>query len=104
MLKRGMLPVHPGNILKNLYMEPLGLNQSDFARNLGITRKTLSMLLNERKSITAEMALRLSKAFSTTPDVWINLQVNYDLWYAEQNVKLSKIKQIHPAKKLMLMS
>jgi antitoxin HigA-1 len=92
MLKRGMPPAHPGNILKDLFMEPLGLSQTDCAQNLGVTRKTLSMLLNEHQGISAEMALRLAKAFNTTPDVWMNLQRNYDLWHAEKNVNLSKIK------------
>ncbi|KAA2239851.1 HigA family addiction module antidote protein [Chitinophaga agrisoli] len=92
MLKKAMPPSHPGKILKNLYMEPLGLAIGDAADNLGITRKTLSMLLNERQGISAEMALRLAKAFNTTPELWMNLQTNYDLWNAGQNVVLSRIK------------
>jgi addiction module HigA family antidote len=99
MLKKGMQPVHPGKILKNMYMEPLGLSQADFAENLGVTRKTLSMLLNEHQGISAEMALRLSKAFNTTPDLWMNLQSNFDLWAAQKNVKLSQIKQYRRTKK-----
>jgi addiction module HigA family antidote len=92
MLKRGMKPAHPGEVLRTIYMDPLGISQSEAAENLGVTRKTLSMLLNGHQGISAEMALRLSKAFNTTPDLWMNMQVNYDLWFAGQNVKLAKIK------------
>lgn len=92
MLKQGMKPNHPGQVLKNLYMEPLGLSQTDAATNLGVTRKTLSLLMNEHQGVSAEMALRLSKAFNTTPELWLNLQRNYDLWHAGQKVKLSRIK------------
>jgi antitoxin HigA-1 len=100
MLKKGMSPTHPGRILKNLYMEPLGLSQTDAAKNLGITRKTLSMLLNEHQGISAEMALRLAKVFDTTPELWLNLQRNYDLWNTEQKVDLSHIKMVHRNKSL----
>ena len=100
MLKRGMKPTHPGRVLRNLYMEPLQLNNGDAADNLGITRKTLSLLLNEHQGISAEMALRLSKAFDTTPELWMNMQRNYDLWNAEQKVPLAKIKHFRRIKKL----
>jgi antitoxin HigA-1 len=92
MLKQGMKPTHPGEVLKNLYMEPLGLSQTDAANNLGVARKTLSMLLNKHQGISAEMALRLAKAFNTTPELWMNIQRNYDLWNACQKVKLTRIK------------
>lgn len=95
-----MKPSHPGRVLRNLYMEPLALNNGDAAENLGITRKTLSNLLNEHQGISAEMALRLAKAFDTTPELWMNMQRNYDLWHAEQKVTLSKIKHFRRIKKL----
>jgi addiction module HigA family antidote len=98
MLKRGMKPTHPGRVLRNLYMEPLDLNNGDAAENLGITRKTLSLLLNEHQGISAEMALRLAKAFGTTPELWMNMQRNYDLWNAEQKVPLAKIKHFRRIK------
>jgi addiction module HigA family antidote len=100
MLKQGMKPTHPGQVLKTLYMEPLGLNQGTAAENLGIARKTLSMLINEHQGISAEMALRLAKAFNTTPELWMNMQSNCDLWNAEQKVKLTKIKLFRRAKTL----
>ncbi len=75
-------PTHPGSILKRHYMEPLSLTVSEFAEILGVSRKTLSKIINERGSITPDMALRLSKAFKTTPELWLTLQQNYDLWQA----------------------
>ena len=66
-------------------MLPLSLTIKDMASNLGISRKTLSKIINERGSITPDMALRLSRAFGTTPDLWMNLQKNYDLWHAEHS-------------------
>jgi antitoxin HigA-1 len=92
MLKRALPPSHPGEIIKGLYLEPLGLTQEEAANNLGVTRKTFSMLLNGKQGISAEMALRLAKAFKTTSALWMNLQNEYDLWHAEKNVDLSKIK------------
>ncbi len=92
MLKQGMQPTHPGHVLKEIYLDPLGISQADAAGNLGVTRKTLSMLLNGHQGISAEMALRLGKAFGTTPEFWLNMQCNYDLWNAGQHVKLSQIK------------
>jgi addiction module HigA family antidote len=92
MLKQGMQPQHPGQVLKELYIEPLGLSQLAVADNLGVTRKTLSMLLNGHQGISAEMALRLAKAFHTSPELWLNLQCNFDLWMARKHVKLSEIK------------
>jgi addiction module HigA family antidote len=78
-------PTHPGGILKRQYIEPLSLTISELANTLGISRKTLSKIVNEHGSITPDMALRLSKAFKTTPELWLNLQRNYDLWQASHN-------------------
>ena len=75
-------PTHPGGILKRQYLEPLSLTISEIANTLGVSRKTLSKIVNEHGSITPDMALRLSKAFKTTPELWLNLQQNYDLWQA----------------------
>ena len=77
-------PTHPGGILKKHCLEPLNLTVSELAKSLGVSRKTLSRIVNEHGSITPDMALRLSKAFSTTPQLWLNLQQNYDLWHVSQ--------------------
>lgn len=73
-------PTHPGAILKRRYMEPLSISVSHLAEVLGVSRKTMSKIVNERGAITSDMALRLSKAFDTSPDLWLNLQKNFDLW------------------------
>jgi addiction module HigA family antidote len=84
MLKQGVAPVHPGFVLKGLYLEPLEINITDAASGLGIARKTLSQLVNGHMGISAEMAIRLSKALNTTPQLWLNMQQGYDLWVAEK--------------------
>lgn len=94
-------PTHPGVIIKEDYLGPLSISIKDMADNLGISRKTLSKIINERGSITPEMAMRLSRAFDTTPDLWMNLQKNYDLWNVEnessswQMVKPISLKRLH---------
>jgi len=75
-------PTHPGNIIKEDYLLPLSITIKDMAATLGISRKTLSKIINERGTIIPDMALRLSRAFDTTPDFWLNLQKNFDLWQA----------------------
>ena len=78
-------PPHPGEVLKALCLEPLGITVTDAARALGVSRKTLSSILNGRAGISPEMAIRLSIAFDTTPESWLNQQSQYDLWQAEQH-------------------
>ena len=80
-------PSHPGGILRRQYLEPLGLTVADLAGTLGVSRKTVSKIVNERGSVSADMALRLSQAFGTTPELWLNLQQNYDLWHAAKESK-----------------
>ena len=74
---------HPGEMIKEIYMKPLELTITSLAKSLGISRKTLSAIVNERAGVTPDMALRLSRAFSTTPELWLNMQQGYDLWVAE---------------------
>lgn len=85
MRKMKRQPTHPGRIIKEDYLVPLSVSIKDMSSTLGVSRKTLSKIINERGSITPEMALRLSRAFETTPDLWLNLQKNYDLWQAENS-------------------
>jgi len=79
-----MAPVHPGIVLKRLYMEPLEINITQAANKLGVASKTLSQLVNGHMGVSAEMAIRLSKALNTTPQLWMNMQQGYDLWVAEK--------------------
>ncbi|MBU2620640.1 MAG: HigA family addiction module antidote protein [Proteobacteria bacterium] len=76
-------PTHPGKIIKEDYQNPLAISITELASILGVSRKTISKIINERGAITPDMALRLSRAFDTTPELWLNLQKNYDLWQAE---------------------
>jgi addiction module HigA family antidote len=80
-------PGHPGGILRRHHLEPLELTVADLARTLGVSRKTVSKIVNERGSVSADMALRLSQAFGTTPELWLNLQQNHDLWRAANESK-----------------
>ena len=73
-------PPHPGEIIRELCLEPLELSITEAAEALGVSRKTLSSILNSHSGISTEMALRLSKAFGTTPENWLNQQIQYDLW------------------------
>jgi addiction module HigA family antidote len=77
-------PPHPGKIIKALCLDPLGLSVTEAAKGLGISRKTLSAILNGRAGISPEMAVRLSIAFDTSAESWINQQTQYDLWHEEQ--------------------
>ncbi len=75
-------PPHPGEIIRELCLEPLGITVTAAARALGVSRKTLSELLNGKAGVSPEMAIRLSIAFNTTPESWLNQQMQYDLWKA----------------------
>jgi antitoxin HigA-1 len=85
-------PPHPGEVLRELYLEPLGLTITAAAQGLGVTRKALSELVNKRFGVSPEMALRLAKAFSTTPESWLNLQQQYDLWLIKKTHKKGRVK------------
>ncbi len=87
MRERKRPPVHPGRILKNHHLVPLSISLTDLARILGVSRKTVSKVVNGRGAITPDMALRLSRAFNTTPALWLGLQQDYDLWHASHDTK-----------------
>ena len=90
-------PPHPGEILRDLCIEPLGLSVTETAEALGITRKTLSSILNGRSGISPEMAVRLSIAFGTSSESWLNQQSQYDLWAAEKRRKDLKVRKLSAA-------
>lgn len=87
-------PPHPGEVLRELCLEPLGLNVSEAARALGVSRKTLSSILNRRAGISPEMAVRLSIAFDTSAESWLNQQTQYDLWLAEKRRKSLRVEKL----------
>jgi addiction module HigA family antidote len=90
-------PPHPGEVLRELCLDPLGLTITDAAAALGVSRKTLSAILNGRAGISPEMAIRLSIAFNTTPESWLNQQSQYDLWVARQGSPKMKVKKLYAA-------
>ena len=87
-------PPHPGEVLRELCLKPLELTVTEAAAGLGVSRKTLSAILNGRAGISPEMAIRLSKAFGTTAESWLNQQVQYDLWVAEQTLGELDVKML----------
>ncbi len=90
-------PPHPGEIIREFCIVPLELTITDAAKALGVTRKTFSTLLNGRSGISPEMALRLSKVFGRSPEGWLRLQLQYDLWQTQQNVDLKHLKPFKAA-------
>ncbi len=90
-------PPHPGEIIRELCLEPLGISVTEAAKALGVSRKTLSAILNGRAGISPEMAVRLSIAFDTSAESWMNQQVQFDLWKAEQHRKELKVERISAA-------
>ncbi len=87
-------PPHPGEVLRQLCLEPLGLSVTDAAKGLGVSRKTLSAILNGRAGISPEMAVRLSLAFGTSSESWLNQQIQYDLWQAEKGRKNLRVLRL----------
>lgn len=87
-------PPHPGEVIRELCLEPLDISVTEAAKALGVSRKTLSAVLNGRSGISPEMAVRLSIAFNTSAESWMNQQVQYDLWNAEQRRDQLKVERL----------
>ena len=87
-------PPHPGEIIRTLCLEPLDLTVTEAAKALGVSRKTLSAILNGRAGVSPEMAVRLSIAFDTTSESWLNQQTQYDLWHAERRRKRLRVAKL----------
>ena len=90
-------PPHPGEVLRQLCLEPLNLTVTDAARSLGVSRKALSSILNGHAGISPEMAVRLSMAFNTSAESWLNQQLQYDLWHAEKNRRSLHVTRLSAA-------
>ena len=88
-------PVHPGEVLKQDFMVPLGLSDTALARAIGVTPARVNEIARGRRGITAETALRLARYFGTDPHSWMNLQTLYELALAERNVAAA-LESIHP--------
>ena len=87
-------PPHPGEVLRELCLKPLGLTVTELAKALGVSRKTLSSILNGRGGISPEMAVRLSIAFNTTAESWLSQQVQHDLWQVERKRDKLRVKRL----------
>lgn len=90
-------PPHPGEILRELCLAPLELSVTEAAESLGVSRNTLSSILNGRAGISPEMAIRLSIAFNTTAESWLRQQMQYDLWFAERSRKRLRVRKLAAA-------
>jgi addiction module HigA family antidote len=87
-------PPHPGRIVRQECLEPLGLSVTDGAKALGISRNALSELVNERRGVSPEMAIRLAKAFGSAPEVWAGLQMDYDMAQAAKRANTIKVQRV----------
>lgn len=90
-------PLHPGLIVKDALIDNTELSITEAADHLGVTRTTLSRLLNGHAGISPEMALRLSKFFKTSVESWLNIQTQYDVWLVQQNSSYIKVKSYKDA-------
>ena len=86
-------PCHPGEIVKYECLEPLGLTVTKAAKGLGVTRQALSDVINGRAGVSVDMAIRLTKAFGSTPETWLGMQMAYDLWHARDKAKEIKVER-----------
>jgi addiction module HigA family antidote len=89
-------PVHPGEILREEFMKPLDMTQSELSRRISIPRNHISNVLNCKKGITPDLALRLSKLFGTSPELWLNGQTAWDLWHLTRGESAYELEAIEP--------
>ena len=89
-------PAHPGEVLRDLYLKPLGVSITAAADALGVTRKHISEIVNGHAPVSADMAIRLAGALGTEPEIWVNMQAEYDLWEAAQKAP-PKVKVLRAA-------
>jgi addiction module HigA family antidote len=87
-------PPHPGEFITQVYLEPNSLSGRELALKLGVAASTLSRVLKGSSAVTPEMALRLSKALGRTPESWLSMQYNVDLWHARQRVSLANVEKV----------
>jgi len=87
-------PPHPGEFIRETYIEPFDISIRSLAANLGVAASTLARIVSERSAVSPEMALRLSKALGRSPESWLAMQDNYDLWQARKSANLSQVRKI----------
>ncbi|SPF38797.1 Virulence-associated protein A' [Candidatus Sulfopaludibacter sp. SbA4] len=93
-------PAHPGRIVRSACLEPLGLSVTAGAKVLGVTRQTLTKVINGKSGISAEMAIRLAKAFGSTAETWVRMQASYDLAQARRDESKIKVRRQHVPQEL----
>ena len=89
-------PIHPGEILLEEFMKPYGMTQTEIARRIGVSRKHISEIVNSRKGISTDIALRLSRLFGTSPELWLNGQIAWDVWHTMRRENAYKLEAIEP--------
>ena len=89
-------PPHPGEVLRELYIEPLGKSLTEISQKLGVSRVALSELVNERRGVSPEMAIRLSKAFGMAAETWLTMQGHYDLAKMKKKAATIKVRRLVP--------
>ena len=87
-------PPHPGEFIGSIYLEPHGISCRTLASHLGVAASTLSRIVKGKSAVTPEMALRLSKALGRTPESWLSMQDNYELWQAKQSLDLETVQRL----------
>ena len=90
-------PPHPGGIVRRQCLDPLGLSVTEAAAGLGVTRQALSDLVNEKAGVSVEMAIRLSKAFGSSPETWLGMQMAYDLWQVRARTRDIEVRRFNVA-------
>lgn len=90
-------PTHPGEVLREDVLPALGLTQLEFANRLGVSRRTVSELLHERRPVTPDMAIRLGKLLGNGPEIWLRMQQTLDLWELDRGQRYSHIKPVEMA-------
>lgn len=88
-------PPHPGEFIKEMFLEPYGITARQLAIKLAVAPSTLTRILNGQAGISAEMAVRLSKALGPSPESWVQMQVNHALWHAKRSVNLDEVQKIN---------
>ena len=87
-------PPHPGEFIREIYLTPYDISVRKVANSLGVSPSTLNRLLNGQSNVSPEMALRLSKGLGRSPESWLSMQDQYDLWHARRSVNLKKVKKV----------
>jgi addiction module HigA family antidote len=87
-------PPHPGEFIQEVYLEPFGLSSRGLAGSLAVSPSTLNRIITGKSGISPEMALRLSKALGRSPESWLTMQAQYDLWQAQKNTRLDQVKPV----------